>query len=194
MVPVRVATAEGSEIMMLTQFLASEEFAGIFDEVRDLMSGAGVMSYGDIALAVFREYRDRHSPLARQKRREAKKGEVSPDSHRWESAGRQVTKKGSASLHSHQWECDDQTKPTRYIPDEVRDAVWARDGGQCTFVAPDGTQCRCRKGLEVDHIHPFANHGGSEFSNLKLLCGGHNRFAAERAMGKHVMQPYWRQP
>lgn len=194
MVPVRVATASGSEIMMLTQFLASEEFAGIFDEVRDLMSGAGEMGYGDIALAVFREYCDRHSPLARQKRRDARKGETSPDSHRWESTGRRVGKKGSASLHSHQRECDDATDQSRYIPDEVRDAVFIRDGGQCTFVAPDGTRCRCRRGLEVDHINPFANHGGREFSNLRLLCGGHNRLAAERAMGRLVMQPYWRQP
>jgi hypothetical protein len=29
-------------------------------------------------------------------------------------------------------------------------------------------------------------------SNLRLLCGGHNRLAAEKSMGKHVMQPHWR--
>jgi hypothetical protein len=174
MVPVRVATGDGIEIMMLTQFLASEEFAGIFDEVRNLMSGSGEMSYGDVALAVFREYRDRHSPIARQQRREARKG--------------------AASLHSHRWERDDAIDRTRYIPDEVRDAVFVRDGGQCTFTAPDGTRCRCRKGVEVDHINPFAKNGGHSLSNLRLLCGGHNRLAAEKSMGRHVMQPYWRHP
>jgi hypothetical protein len=25
------------------------------------------------------------------------------------------------------------------------------------------------------------------------LCGGHNRLAAEKSMGTHVMRPYWRQ-
>jgi len=71
--------------------------------------------------------------------------------------------------------------------------ILIRDGGQCTFVAPDGTRCQCRKDLQVDHIKPFANHGPIDMSNLRLLCGGHNRLMAERTMGRHVMQPYWRQ-
>jgi 5-methylcytosine-specific restriction endonuclease McrA len=68
-----------------------------------------------------------------------------------------------------------------------------RDGGQCTFIAADGTRCQCQKGLEVDHITPFTNGGGIDLSNLRLLCGPHNRRAAEVTMGVHVMQPYWRQ-
>ena len=67
-----------------------------------------------------------------------------------------------------------------------------RDGGQCTFVAPDGTRCESRR-VQVDHIDPFANDGATEMSNLRLLCGGHNCLMAERTMGRHVMQPYWRQ-
>jgi len=152
--------------MVFSQFLAAEEYAEVFDDVRSLMPGG--MSYGEILLAVLREYRDRHSPIARQQRRE---------------------KKGAASLHSHQWEC---AEATRHIPDEVRDVVFMRDGGQCTFVTPGGTRCQCRKGLQVDHIDPFANRGTCDPSNLRLLCGGHNRLMAERAMGRHVMQPYWR--
>ena len=153
--------------MVFTQFLASDEYEQVFDDVRNLMPGDS--SFGEVSLAVFREYRDRHSPIARQARRE---------------------KKGSASLHSHRWEC---VEPTRHIPDEVRDVVFVRDAGQCTFVAPDGTRCQCRKGLHIDHITPFANDGPLELSNLRLLCGGHNRLMAERTMGMHVMQPYWRQ-
>ncbi len=187
MVPVRVATGDGAQHMVFAQFLASEEFAAIFDDVRNLLSNSGEMSYGDIVLAVFWEYRDRHSPLARKKQRDTKKGSANLDSHQWESS---LAKKGETGLHSHQWDCE--SDQSRYIPDEVRDAVWLRDGGQCTFVAVDGTRCRCRTGLEVDHINPFAHHGGRELSNLRLLCGGHNRLAAERTMGKHVMQPYWR--
>lgn len=99
--------------MVFMQFLASEEFAEIFDEVRNLMSGSGGMSYGEIALAAFREYRDRHSPAARQKRREAKKkGPASPDSHQWESNAGETSRnlpgmvrKRQTGLHSHQWEC-----------------------------------------------------------------------------------------
>jgi 5-methylcytosine-specific restriction endonuclease McrA len=174
--------------MVFTQFLASEEYAEIFDEVRNLMSGAGEMSYGDVALVVFREYRDRHSPMARLRRRESKKGAASLDSHQRESS----VENGSISLHSHRWEWKGATQ-SRHIPDEVRDAVFVRDGAQCTFVAADGTRCQSRRGLQVDHINPFANRGDRDLSNLRLLCGGHNRLGAERSMGKHVMQPYWRQ-
>jgi hypothetical protein len=167
MVPVRANTRDGVQDMVFVQFLAPDGFAQVFDDVRNLVPGDP--SYGEISLTVFREYLDRHSPMERQKRRE---------------------KKGSASLHSHRWEL---SEASRHIPDEVRDVVFIRDGGQCTFVAPDGTRCECRKGLEVDHIKPFANDGPLKLSNLRLLCGGHNRLMAERTMGKHVMQPYWRQ-
>jgi 5-methylcytosine-specific restriction endonuclease McrA len=168
--------------MVFSQFLASEEYAEVFDEVRTLMPGN--MSYGEVLLTVLREYRERHSPMTRQQRRE-RKGSANLDSHQWECDD----KKGSAGLHSHRRELSEHS---RHIPDEVRDVVFIRDGGQCTFIAPDGTRCQCRKGLEVDHIRPFANCGNIDTSNLRLLCGGHNRLAAERAMGKSVMQAYWR--
>jgi len=181
-VPVRVATPDGVQHMVFSQFLAPEEYAGVLDEVRKMMPGD--MSYGEVLLTVLREYRERHSPMARQQRRE-RKGSANLDSHQRECCD----KKGSASLHSHRRELSEHS---RHIPDEVRDVVFIRDGGQCTFIAPDGTRCQCRKGLEVDHIRPFANGGNIDTSNLRLLCGGHNRLAAERAMGKSVMQAYWR--
>jgi 5-methylcytosine-specific restriction endonuclease McrA len=183
-VPVRVATPEGIQHMVFSQFLAAEEYAEVFDDVRNLMPGD--MSYGEVLLTVLREYRDRHSPIARQQRRE-KKGSASLHSHQWES----TVENGPTDLHSHQWEWKD-AEPSRHIPDEVRDVVFIRDGGQCTFVALDGTRCRCRGGLHIDHITPFANGGRIDMSNLRLLCGAHNRRAAELSMGMHVMQPYWR--
>ena len=33
------------------------------------------------------------------------------------------------------------SKNPRHVPREVRREVWARDGGQCTFTASDGTRC-----------------------------------------------------
>jgi 5-methylcytosine-specific restriction endonuclease McrA len=171
--PVRVASASGAENMVLVQYLASEAFGILFNEVRDLRSGSGEERFGATCEAVFREYHERHSPLARQHRR--------------------GTRNGSARLDSHQWEGNDIER-TRHIPDEVRDAVFVRDHGQCTFAAPDGTRCLCTKGVQVDHIVPFAAGGTHDPSNLRLLCGAHNRRAAERALGLHVMQPYWRAP
>jgi len=200
MMPVRAVTHDGVENMVFVQFLARDEYAAVFDDVRNLMPRE--MTYGDVCLAVFGEYLDRHSPIARQKRRDAKKGVASLDSHQRESS----LKKRSTGLHSHQWESEagkragglhshrqESNATSHHIPDVVRDVILIRDGGQCAFVAPDGTRCQCRKDLQVDHIKPFANHGPIDMSNLRLLCGGHNRLMAERAMGRHVMQPYWRQ-
>jgi hypothetical protein len=168
MVHVQASTPDGVQDMVFTQFLAPDEYAEVFDDVRNLMPGD--MSCGDILLTALREYRDRHSPIERQKRRE---------------------KKGSASLHSHQRESNEDS---HHIPKIVRDVIFIRDGGQCTFVAPDGTRCQCRKDLQVDHIKPLANDGPIDMANLRLLCGGHNRLMAERTMGMHVMQHYWRGP
>jgi 5-methylcytosine-specific restriction endonuclease McrA len=81
---------------------------------------------------------------------------------------------------------------SRHIPAAVRDAVYVRDGGQCTFTAASGTRCESRKGLEIDHIVPVAAGGNNDASNLRLLCPAHNLRAAEHALGEHVMAPFWR--
>ena len=98
-----------TEEKVFVQFLADEEFLALFEEVRDLMGNSAFDSFADMIKIVLKEYRERHSPSARQERRE-KKRVNSPDSHRWE------------------WK--DATS-SRHIPDEVRDAVFIRDGGQC---------------------------------------------------------------
>ena len=76
----------------------------------------------------------------------------------------------------------------RYIPRAVVRAAWARDGGQCTFTAPDGRRCCERSGLELDHVIPFARGGKSTPDNLRLLCRAHNLHEAERAYGADHVQ------
>jgi 5-methylcytosine-specific restriction endonuclease McrA len=158
-----------TEQKVFVQFLADEEFLKLFEEVRRLMDTSEEKSFADVMKATLAEYRDRHSPAARQARREARNGANGPDSRRRE------------------WNSD-----SRHIPDDVRDEVFVRDGGRCPFVAADGTRCQCTKGLQVDHIKPFANGGTHDPSNLRLLCGAHNRREAERAMGAHVIKQFWR--
>ena len=159
---------------VFVQFLADEEFLTLFEEVRDLMGGHALdHSFADVMKLVLKEYRERHSPAARKQRREERKRATSPDSHRWE------------------WK-NAQDESTRHVPDDVRDEVFVRDDGQCTFVGPDGTRCQSKKGLQIDHINPYSVGGSHDVSNLRLLCGGHNKLAAERVMGKQVMQSYWR--
>jgi hypothetical protein len=52
---------------------------------------------------------------------------------------------------------------SRHIPQQVKNAVWQRDGGRCV-------QCRSDIHLEFDHIIPHAKGGASTENNLQLLC------------------------
>lgn len=74
--------------------------------------------------------------------------------------------------------------PTR----EMRGFVEERDGGQCTFLGPDGHRCEETRGLECDHIVPWCKGGPTTPGNLRLLCPVHNRFEAERVLGKEYVQ------
>lgn len=160
------------EKKMLVQLLASEEQVEKLEKVKAMLSGVNPnMPLADVIEVLADEYLERHTPEARQARRE--------------------TRKGSASLDSRRRECKN-TQPSRDIPDAVRDDILIRDGGQCTYVAADGRRCECRTDLEIDHLVPYAVGGSHDPSNLRLLCSGHNKLAAEKSMGRHVMQPYWR--
>jgi 5-methylcytosine-specific restriction endonuclease McrA len=159
------------KIMRLVQLLATDEQMQLFNGVHDLLSThAERLSFADAMTIVYTEYYNRHSPIVRDLRRNEKKG--------------------AASLDSRRRECG--TVPSRHIPDEVRDEIFMRDHGTCTYVGADGTRCLSKRGVEVDHIHAFAAGGTHDASNLRLLCGAHNRRAAEKAFGS-VQRQYRRE-
>jgi 5-methylcytosine-specific restriction endonuclease McrA len=163
-----------TESKVFVQFLADEEIMELFEEVRTLLSRDGEhLSIAEVLKSVLAEYRERHSPAARQQRRQARKGQAAPDSQRWE--------------------CGTTGERTRYIQPEVRDQVFVGDEGQCAYVAPDGTRCGSRHGLQVDHVRPFAIGGSNELSNLRLLCAAHNRRAARRLLGIDMRRYYPRE-
>lgn len=51
----------------------------------------------------------------------------------------------------------------RQISQDVKTAVWQRDGGKCR-------QCGAQQYLEFDHIIPFSKGGASTVNNVQLLC------------------------
>ena len=55
-----------------------------------------------------------------------------------------------------------------HIPDDVKQFVWTRDGGECR-------NCGSKTELQFDHVIPVAMGGSSEAENLQLLCGPCNR-------------------
>jgi 5-methylcytosine-specific restriction endonuclease McrA len=75
----------------------------------------------------------------------------------------------------------------RHIPAHVRNAVWERDGGQCTFVGESGLRCAERRIVEFDHVDPVARGGDATVANLRLRCRVHNQYAAECTFGAGFM-------
>ena len=62
---------------------------------------------------------------------------------------------------------------TRHIPQDVKSAVWQRDGGQCV-------QCHATSYLEFDHEIPFSRGGANTVNNIQLLCRRCNNFKGDR--------------
>jgi 5-methylcytosine-specific restriction endonuclease McrA len=83
-----------------------------------------------------------------------------------------------------------RVEPASTIPAVVRREVWARDGGCCAYVAPDGRRCKSRWKLEIDHIHPAALGGTPTVDNLRLACRAHNLLHAERTYGREHMDRF----
>jgi hypothetical protein len=77
---------------------------------------------------------------------------------------------------------------SRYVPRKVLREVFARDGGQCAFVSPEGRRCSAREFLEVHHHEPFARGGKATVDNLRLSCRAHNQFLAELDYGRGFMR------
>jgi len=73
---------------------------------------------------------------------------------------------------------------SRYVPVAVRDEVWKRDEGRCTFMGAGGCRCGSRHQLELHHIDPFGMGGPATAANLALRCRGHNLHAAEQDFGR----------
>src|SRR5258708_2520897 len=68
----------------------------------------------------------------------------------------------------------------RYIPMEVKRAVWERDGGQCAFVGTGGKRCDARAPLEFDHLDAVGRGGRATVSSVRLLCRGQNEAGTAR--------------
>ncbi|MGH2348011.1 MAG: hypothetical protein ACRDFT_00935 [bacterium] len=77
-----------------------------------------------------------------------------------------------------------QARPdSRHIPAKVRQQVWARDGGQCAFVADDGRRCTEKALLEFHHVEPYMAGGRPTVENIELRCRAHNTYEAELYVG-----------
>lgn len=75
-----------------------------------------------------------------------------------------------------------QVLPTsrKYISVKVRRRLFHRAGGRCQYRDPiHQRKCISNFQLQVDHVIPLALGGANIESNLRILCGIHNRSEAE---------------
>jgi 5-methylcytosine-specific restriction endonuclease McrA len=74
-------------------------------------------------------------------------------------------------------------RSSRYIPAEVKRAVWARDRGRCAFVSQAGHRCSETGELEFHHVNPHGDGGLPTTKNIELRCRGHNQYEADQYYG-----------
>jgi len=81
---------------------------------------------------------------------------------------------------------------SRYVPAEVRRAVWERDGGKCQFKLASGESCGSTYQVEIDHLTPLARGGGATVEELRCACRSHNDEAARQVFGDAWMDRFTR--
>jgi hypothetical protein len=103
-------------------------------------------------------------------------------------ARRLARKSGSADNSRQETRAREFFAKSRYISPRIRERVHQRADYQCEYRGPDGTRCRSRTGLEVEHLRPFALYRSHDEKYLRLFCRPHNRLAAEQAFGAAFIQ------
>lgn len=78
----------------------------------------------------------------------------------------------------------------RYVPADVRVAVWRRDGGCCAFTGYDGHRCGSDWQVEFAHVVSFARGGPATISNMALRCRAHNQHEARVEFGDAFMRRF----
>jgi len=70
---------------------------------------------------------------------------------------------------------------SRYTRKKDRRALREESQGQCTFIDPKtGRRCESKRFLQIEHCEPYALGGSNHLSNLRILCGTHNRLLASQ--------------
>ena len=174
----------GTEQKLLIQFLADKAFMERFEEARALLSQRlSDTSFENVFETLIEEFLEHHSPTRRKARRDRKR--LAPRKPCNVAAQRKSSPAGTSREATPE-------PPSRHIPAAVRDNVFARDKGRCTYISKTGQRCGSTQALQLDHIKPFTRGGPNTASNLRLLCAKHNRLAAQEVFGADAMKRFRR--
>ncbi len=154
-----------SERRMMLSFSASEEFMAKLEKIKSLAwhrlpANATLEQVFELAMQYFIDGED---PAVRQERRDARKER--------------------SSKNKEETERESNERRPRHVAAAVKNEVFTRDTGRCTYVGADGRRCASTQALQFDHIQPVARGGSGTPGNLRLLCAYHNRLEAERILG-----------
>jgi hypothetical protein len=83
-------------------------------------------------------------------------------------------------------------KNSRYISISIKEKLKKRSGNCCEYISPiTGLRCSEKRGLEFDHIQPFAKGGTNDIRNLRLICRPHNQRFAIQEFGLKKMEHFY---
>jgi 5-methylcytosine-specific restriction endonuclease McrA len=147
------------------------------DRCKALLSGkhpCGI-DYNTLIMELASDWLEKHDPVSRSERRTKRK-------------------KSKNTRTTSKLKNIDQQDTSRHISPATRDAVYSRDGGQCSYRGSNGKRCESKWDLEIHHDQtPFAMGGGHSLRNLRLLCAVHNKLEAELVYGQRHMRRYQKQ-
>ncbi len=154
------------------------------ERAKDILAPEG-QTWADVLDHALEAFLDKHDPL-RKAERAQKRAEAA--AHEKAEVQAEVAE-NTALMPAEEVPFDVEpvipgdTIRSRYIPQDIRHAVYLRDGGRCTYVSPEGHRCLAKRFLEFDHRLPLAFGGEHCLENLRLLCRTHNSFYAGKMMG-----------
>lgn len=160
------------------EFEADEEVAKLIERARDVLRHKYPKGrFEDLVKEAFKLLLEKKDPLHRH-----------PEPEASSRRGRRIQSKSGSlgALRLGMTEKSGMTKKviSRYIPQEIKQKVWKRDNGKCTFQSKEGRRCNEQGMLEIDHVQPFALDGKNEIENLRLLCAVHNKWRSQVTFGK----------
>jgi hypothetical protein len=193
--PSSVTGDQGLEKVLITQkfkleFAVDPAFMKKLARVRSLLSSKypkGI-SFEMLFDILMDEYLHRSDPKNRNKKRSQDRFK----SRKVHKDAKQSTARIKPARSSRSGNTARSSDHTRHIPQSIRDKIFERDGGRCSYIGKDGTRCNSDWNLQIDHIVPYAKGGDSSPDNLRLLCAKHNRLAAEREYGRKHMDRFCR--
>jgi hypothetical protein len=165
------------------EFGADQGFLEKLERVRSLLSTKHHrrLEFAELFEILLDEHIERHSPESRACRRAEREQRKAGHKIQKRTAGpNEGSAKPSSAVSAdprknQQKNQQKKQERSRHIPRSVRDKVYARDKGRCTYVSAGGRRCGSSWDLQIDHIVPFARGGDNSPANLRLLCGKHNR-------------------